>query len=86
MNKSQLAVLLPLLGSMSAPAWADQTEQTQAAPTSLQLQATVVSATRSETSIAQSPGSVQVINEAQIRQQTGAGRRVASSRSSSPTT
>ena len=49
MNKSQLAVLLPLLGSMSAPAWADQTEQTQAAPTSLQLQATVVSATRSET-------------------------------------
>ena len=77
MNTSQWAVLLPLLGSISAPAWADQTEQTPATPTSLQLQATVVSATRSETSIAQIPGSVQVINEAQIRQQTGAGRRVA---------
>ena len=76
MNTSQWAVLLPLL-SISAPAWADQTEQTPATPTSLQLQATVVSATRSETSIAQIPGSVQVINQEQIRQQTGAGRRVA---------
>ena len=42
MNKSQLAVLLPLLGSISAPAWADESEGTQAAPTNLQLQATVV--------------------------------------------
>ncbi|MCF5595991.1 hypothetical protein GIV63_23415, partial [Pseudomonas sp. PA-3-10C] len=76
MNKSQLAVLLPLLGSMSAPAWAGQTEQTQAAPTSLQLQATVVSATRSETSIAQIPVAVPAINEAPIRQQHGSVRRV----------
>ncbi len=37
----------------------------------------MVSATRSETSIAAIPGSVQVIDENQIRQQAGAGRRVA---------
>ncbi|MGK9517639.1 hypothetical protein O6467_23070, partial [Salmonella enterica subsp. enterica] len=73
MNKSQWAVLLPLLGSISAPVWADQPEDAPAAATNLQLQATVVSATRSETSIAAIPGSVQVIDEAQIRQQTAAG-------------
>ncbi len=77
MNKSQWAVLLPLLGSISVPVWADQPEDAPAAATNLQLQATVVSATRSETSIAAIPGSVQVIDEAQIRQQTAAGRRVA---------
>ncbi|MNZ52473.1 Ferric aerobactin receptor precursor [compost metagenome] len=40
------------------------------------MQATVVSATRSEASIASIPGSVQVIDEQQIREQSGAGRRV----------
>ena len=77
MKKIQLSILLPLIGSLSAPAWADQSESAQAAPGTLQLQEMVVSATRSETSIASIPGSVQVINEEQIRQQTGAGRRVA---------
>jgi len=77
MNKTQLSILLPFIGSLSTPAWADQSEPVQAAPGTLQLQEMVVSATRSETSIASIPGSVQVINEEQIRQQTGAGRRVA---------
>ncbi|MBV6749555.1 TonB-dependent receptor [Pseudomonas chlororaphis] len=77
MKKIQLSILLPFIGSLSAPAWADQSEPAQAAPGTLQLQEMVVSATRSETSIASIPGSVQVINEEQIRQQTGAGRRVA---------
>ncbi|WP_248795455.1 TonB-dependent receptor [Pseudomonas sp. MWU13-2105] len=77
MKKTQLSILLPFIGSLSTPAWADQSEPAQAAPGTLQLQEMVVSATRSETSIASIPGSVQVINEEQIRQQTGAGRRVA---------
>ena len=56
MKKIQLSILLPLIGSLSAPAWADQSESAQAAPGTLQLQEMVVSATRSETSIASIPG------------------------------
>jgi len=77
MNKNQLAILLPFIALLSTPAGADQDEATKVEPASLLLQEMVVSATRSETSIASIPGSVQVISETQIRQQTGAGRRVA---------
>jgi iron complex outermembrane receptor protein len=72
MTRTKLSLLIPLIGSFSAPTWAEETEQ----PASLNLQATVVSATRSEASIASIPGSVQVIDEQQIREQSGAGRRV----------
>src|SRR5476651_2572407 len=77
MKKIQLSILLPFIGSLSTPAWADQTEPVPTTPNTMRLQEVVVSATRTETSIASIPGSVQVINEEQIRQQTGAGRRVA---------
>ena len=63
MTRTKLSLLIPLIGSFSAPTWAEETEQ----PASLNLQATVVSATRSEASIASIPGSVQVIDEQQIR-------------------
>ena len=73
MTRTKLSLLIPLLGSVSAQAWAEDTEQQ---PGTLNMQATVVSATRSEATIASIPGSVQVIDEQQIRQQSGAGRRV----------
>lgn len=76
MKKIQLSILLPFIGSLSTPAWADQTEPAPTTPNAMQLQEVVVSATRSEASIASIPGSVQVINQEQITQQTGAGRRV----------
>jgi iron complex outermembrane receptor protein len=77
MKPLRISILLPFIGSLSTPTWADQTEDTQTAPAPLQLQEMVVSATRSETSIASIPASVQVISADQISQQTGAGRRVA---------
>lgn len=73
MTRTKLSLLIPLLGGFCAHSWADDTEQQSDA---LNLQATVVSATRSEASIASIPGSVQVIDEQQIREQSGAGRRV----------
>ncbi|WP_095145586.1 MULTISPECIES: TonB-dependent receptor [unclassified Pseudomonas] len=73
MTRTKLSLLIPLLGGFSAHSWADDTEQQSGA---LNMQATVVSATRSEASIASIPGSVQVIDEQQIREQSGAGRRV----------
>ena len=73
MTRTKLSLLIPLLGGFSAYSWADDTEQQSDA---LNIQATVVSATRSEASIASIPGSVQVIDEQQIREQSGAGRRV----------
>jgi iron complex outermembrane receptor protein len=73
MTRTKLSLLIPLLGGFSAHSWADDTEQQSDA---LNIQATVVSATRSEASIASIPGSVQVIDEQQIREQSGAGRRV----------
>ncbi|MGC6369767.1 TonB-dependent receptor [Pseudomonas sp. K2I15] len=76
MKKIQLSILLPFIGSLSTPAWADQTEPAPTTPNAMQLQEVVVSATRSEASIASIPGSVQVINQEQITRQTGAGRRV----------
>lgn len=42
----------------------------------LSLDASVVSATRTQASIASIPGSIQVIDEYQIRQQAGTGRRL----------
>ncbi|WP_294738034.1 TonB-dependent receptor [uncultured Pseudomonas sp.] len=76
MKKIQLSILLPFIGSLSTPAWADQTETAPTTSNAMQLQEVVVSATRTEASIASIPGSVQVINQEQITQQTGAGRRV----------
>lgn len=73
MTRTKLSLLIPLLGGFCAHSWAEDTEQQSDA---LNLQATVVSATRSEASIASIPGSVQVIDEQQIREQSGAGRRV----------
>ncbi|MHC8411643.1 TonB-dependent receptor [Pseudomonas sp. Hz4] len=73
MTRTKLSVLIPLLSSFSAQTWAEEIEQ----PGTLNMQATVVSATRSEASIASIPGSVQVIDEQQIREQSGTGRRVA---------
>ncbi|WP_439889392.1 TonB-dependent receptor [Pseudomonas sp. MBLB4123] len=43
----------------------------------VKLASTVVTATRSQANIASIPASVQVIDESQIRQQSGAGRKVA---------
>ncbi len=73
MIRTKLSLLIPLLGTFSAQTWAEDTEQQ---PGTLNMQATVVSATRSEASIASIPGSVQVIDEQQVREQSGAGRRV----------
>lgn len=57
---------------------AAQPSETSAQPTSaLTLQPMVVSATRVATSIASIPGSVQVIDETQVREQASAGRRLA---------
>ncbi|MFL1525642.1 TonB-dependent receptor [Pseudomonas sp. O230] len=73
MTPIRLSYLIPLLGAFSTALSADETEQP---PGTLDIQATVVSATRSEASIASIPGSVQVIDEQQVREQSGAGRRV----------
>lgn len=54
-------------------AWATDAATNQVAD----LQPTVISATRAESTIASIPGSVQVIDAAQVREQTGAGRRIA---------
>jgi iron complex outermembrane receptor protein len=72
MTRTKLSLLIPLLGSFSTQTWAEESEK----PGTLNMQATVVSATRSEATIASIPGSVQVIDEQQIREQSGAGRRV----------
>ncbi|MHC8291240.1 TonB-dependent receptor [Pseudomonas sp. XS1P51] len=73
MTQYKLSYLIPLLGAFSPALSADETEQQ---PGTLDIQATVVSATRNEASIASIPGSVQVIDEQQVREQSGAGRRV----------
>lgn len=73
MTPTRFSILLPLLGAVSPTLFAEETEQQ---PGTLNIQATVVSATRSEASIASIPGSVQVIDEQQVREQSGAGRRV----------
>jgi iron complex outermembrane receptor protein len=72
MNRARLSLLIPLFATFSAQARAADAEQQGP----LNIQATVISATRSEASIASIPGSVQVIDEQQIREQSGAGRRV----------
>jgi iron complex outermembrane receptor protein len=73
MTLSRLSYLIPLLGAFSPSSLAEEIEQP---PGTLDFQATVVSATRNEVSIASIPGSVQVIDEQQVREQSGAGRRV----------
>lgn len=71
MNRTTPALLL--LGTLSTSAWA--ADNLSSSP--LSLEPTVVSATRNEATIASIPGSVQVIDEQQLREQSGAGRRVA---------
>ncbi|MBX9754131.1 MAG: TonB-dependent receptor [Pseudomonadaceae bacterium] len=73
MKPTQLAILLPLLSPLN-PLLAAETPPPAEA---LSLSESVVSATRSAASIASIPGSVQVIDEQQLRQQSGAGRKVA---------
>ena len=63
---------VPFLVLFGTESQADETHNKQ----SLDLEASVVSATRTQTSIASIPGSVQIIDEKQISQQTGAGRRL----------
>jgi len=75
MTRKRLAILLPLFGGASLPVCAEQTEGNQPAGT-LNLSEMVVSATRTQQSIASIPGSVQVIDAEQIGQQSAAGRRV----------
>ncbi|MCG4453743.1 TonB-dependent receptor [Pseudomonas sp. MMS21-TM103] len=79
MNRTPLSLLIPLLGSLGAAATPLVMAAEAGAPSSdaVQLANTVVTATRSQASIASIPGSVQVIDEAQIRLQSGAGRKVA---------
>lgn len=72
MTRSTRSLLLPLLSLLSAESWAADDKQSN----TLNVPPTVVSATRSEATIASIPGSVQVIDEQQIREQSGAGRRV----------
>ena len=73
MTQTRLSFLIPLFGAFSPALLAEEREQQ---PGALDLQATVVSATRSEATIASIPGSVQVIDEQQVLEQSGAGRRV----------
>ena len=75
MTKRTLSFLLPLLGSVTLPVAAQQTQNRDGSGT-LNLSEMVVSATRTQESIASIPGSVQVIDNQQIRQQSTAGRRV----------
>ena len=72
MTRSKLPFLMAAFSSLSLTAWAED----DTSPGALNMQATVVSATRTEATIASIPGSVQVIDEQQIREQSGAGRRV----------
>ena len=76
MTSIRYPVLLPLLGLLNAPAWAEQTAADDQ-PGALALPDVVISATRSAASIASIPGSVQIIDQQQIQQQAGAGQRVA---------
>jgi iron complex outermembrane receptor protein len=73
MTPYKLTYLIPLFGAFSPVLSADETKQQTG---TLDLQATVVSATRSAATIASIPGSVQIIDEQQVREQSGAGRRV----------
>lgn len=73
MKPSRLSLLISLTAAFGPQAWAEETPHDDA----VQLQATVTSATRVESTIASIPGSVQVIDAPQIREQMGAGRRVA---------
>lgn len=73
MKPSRLSLSLSLCAAFGPHAWADEALQNNA----VTLEATVTSATRVESSIASIPGSVQVIDAVQIREQMGAGRRVA---------
>jgi len=75
MTKTRLSLLLPLFGTFSLPAGAEETASDQSS-TTLNLPDVVVSATRTPQTIASIPGSVQVIDTQQIRQQSGAGRKV----------
>ncbi|WP_439859093.1 TonB-dependent receptor [Pseudomonas sp. MBLB4136] len=78
MNKTPLSLLIPLLGSLGgASSLALAAEAGATSGDAVQLANTVVTATRSQASLASIPGSVQVIDEQQIRQQSGAGRKVA---------
>lgn len=79
MTRTPLSLLLPLLGSLGAAATplAMAAEADVSSSAAVQLANSVVTATRSQASIASIPGSVQVIDAAQIRQQSGAGRKVA---------
>lgn len=72
MTPSKQPLLLVALSSLSLNTWAEE----DTSPVTLNMQPTVVSATRNEATIASIPGSVQVIDEQQIQQQSGAGRRV----------
>lgn len=72
MTRSTLPLLMAAFSSVSLTAWAED----DTSPGTLNMQPTVVSATRTEATIASIPGSVQAIDEQQIREQSGAGRRV----------
>lgn len=76
MTATRFPILLPLLGLLNVPAWAEPTTADNQHGT-LDMPDVVISATRSEASIASIPGSVQVIDQQQIQQQAGAGQRVA---------
>ena len=72
MHPTRLAALIAT-ALFGPAAWATDAATDQVAD----LQPTVISATRAESTIASIPGSVQVIDAAQVREQTGAGRRIA---------
>jgi iron complex outermembrane recepter protein len=76
MIKIRLALLAPLFGTASLPVFAEDNKANQSSGT-LNLSDMVISATRTQQSIASIPGSVQVIEAEQITQQSAAGRRVA---------
>lgn len=64
--------MVPILVLLNTKSQAESTQPDNA----LGLEASVISATRTQTSIASIPGSVQIIEQKQISQQTGAGRRL----------
>lgn len=73
MQFSRFSLLICLPATFASSTWAQALEDNDAAL----LPAVVVTANRVETTIASIPGTVQVIDEAQIRSQSGAGRRLA---------
>lgn len=73
MKPLRCSVLICLFAAFARPIGAEEARQDDAET----LQAVVVTANRVESTIASIPGTVQVIDEAEIRNQSGAGRRLA---------